>query len=787
MENLKTLIRTNLAALCPSTEQKRPKIASECFWLLLLTLCTKMYLETSRDCVIFKNSAQPSTSAEFEKIKTITKIPFPVKISENSVKISRTEIVITSVIMGKRRPKNNFAKSTSKADTDDDLSEGEENLHRDLQRTGAAFIHPQRRQVWAPETPAQQNPVVTSSENAVVTESFDADDEQENCDLLPSTSNAQPGTSNTVRVFAGTIPIPTYPGWDYYCDSPESTPEYMRIGPGYPVTDFRPSYNRCESGRYLRFHGYSDETPDYIKSGDYYRDYPGDDPRDFAPAMLRDEPPSFLQATPRSSEEQLDESLAELNEALEREAPIDVPLSESQIMNQSQIFDQTTQSLDINYDSRENLDCSESGETFEEFNDKLTYLLECMKYLSTVNGKFREFFHSDDILDENWPRGLSPTEKIEQYEQCFSKVIEMDINEHWEFPDPNYFQRMIYRGPEVPRFFQSGKRIRRAPSIRPGSPTPGPSNVPDEPDPLQAQDPLQDPLQGQDEIDQANPTDPTETETDPEEEVEDEEAVFSLINASLANSETYEDERSLLIRFAYRAEILSCQLNNVLGRTNYAPPLIHDGDTNTFRGLNTRYEFLQDTMVTREMEIPALNRVHSSYITSRFLRALHQDGLEEQVAQVETGVAQNETEVEQAGQAEQACQDLNGHPIDLSNSQIDLNSNIQPSYPETSATSFNEDEEVEVDFIFTGNGSGTEQEDSPATNYREMAQNLISQQLASANVDSFALIYNDGTAHFQGSNSAYDLSSIEPVDGADTTTESNDENPEVDWPLRFEK
>ena len=68
-----------------------------------------------------------------------------------------------------------------------------------------------------------------------------------------------------------------------------------------------------------------------------------------------------------------------------------------------------------------------------------------------------------------------------------------------------------------------------------------------------------------------------------------------------------------------------------------------------------------------------------------------------------------------------------------------------------------------------------------------MAQNLISQQLASANVDSFALIYNDGTAHFQGSNSAYDLSSIEPVDGADTSTESNDENPEVDWPLRFEK
>ena len=73
-----------------------------------------------------------------------------------------------------------------------------------------------------------------------------------------------------------------------------------------------------------------------------------------------------------------------------------------------------------------------------------------------------------------------------------------------------------------------------------------------------------------------------------------------------------------------------------------------------------------------------------------------------------------------------------------------------------------------------------------------MAQNLISQQLASANVDSFALIYNDGTAHFQGSNSAYDLSSIDPIDGANSTIESNenfddqDPNPEIDWPFRFE-
>ena len=85
-----------------------------------------------------------------------------------------------------------------------------------------------------------------------------------------------------------------------------------------------------------------------------------------------------------------------------------------------------------------------------------------------------------------------------------------------------------------------------------------------------------------------------------------------------------------------------------------------------------------------------------------------------------------------------------------------------------------------------------EQGEDSTVNYREMAQNLISQQLASANVDSFALIYNDGTAHFQGSNSAYDLSSIEPIDGANSTIESNEnfddqeQNPEIDWPFRFE-
>ena len=189
----------------------------------------------------------------------------------------------------------------------------------------------------------------------------------------------------------------------------------------------------------MRFHGFLGDTPDYIRSGNYYRDHPDPDPnavtcihtcehdcalanpevrqadyerlidqRDNTPAMLRDEPPSFMQMTFRSSDERAEESVVELNEALDRKAPIDIPLSESQIL------EQTTQDKDINYDSRENLDYTKSGETFEEFEARLVHLLECIKYLSSINSKFREFFLNDDI-DENWPRSLSPTKKIKQY------------------------------------------------------------------------------------------------------------------------------------------------------------------------------------------------------------------------------------------------------------------------------------------------------------------------------------------------------------------------------------
>ena len=387
----------------------------------------------------------------------------------------------------------------------------------------------------------------------------------------------------------------------------------------------------------------------------------------------------------RSSDEQAEESMVELNEALNREAPIDTPLSESQIL------EQTTQDLDFNYDSRENLNYTESGETFEEFDAQLNQLLESMKQLSSVNQVFHEFFTGDDI-DENWPRDLSPTEKIEQYEQCYNKIVQMDWQDiwaEWDFPDPNHFQRMIYRGPEIPRYFRTDKRIRRALSIRPG--VSGTSR--DQANPELSETP--------DAVEIANTRDYSEEQSYPR----------------LDFSETVDDERDLLVKFAYRAEILSAQLNNVLGRQNFAPPLVHEGDTNTHRGLHTRYDFLQKVMDKREEEIPALNQNpdasldHTTLISRHFLRASIRGDPNPQV-----------------GQGEQV--QINDQ-IDLSNSQSDLNSNIQIIYPETSSSSFNFAASTSY---YTGNastgnevtGSGNDQfEFDETTNYQEFGQKLI--------------------------------------------------------------
>ena len=150
--------------------------------------------------------------------------------------------------------------------------------------------------------------------------------------------------------------------------------------------------------------------------------------------------------------------------------------------------------------------------------------------------------------------------------------------------------------------------------------------------------------------------------------------------------------------------------------------------------------------------------------------------------------------------------------IDLSSSQADLNSNIQINYPETSETSFTEDtgenyftttypetsgtglsedtsENYQADNETTGSGNDT----AETGNYREEGEEIVSQILANEGVNSFALLYNDGNAHFQGSapDSSFDLSAIEPYGEEFNSNEAYDDHEsedvlDLELPFKFE-
>ena len=470
-----------------------------------------------------------------------------------------------------------------------------------------------------------------------------------------------------------------------------------------------------------------------------------------------------------------EESIENLNDALEgetqaqfhQEAPIDTVLSESQILEQS------TNDLDINYDSFEFL--NNASATREDDIAMLDHLLECMKYLSGINVEFREFFHGDDVLDENWPRGLESTAKIETYEQCFSKIIEMELNEIYNFPDPNIFQRLIYRGPEVQRIFERKRRvlsirapeqILESPAIQVAleSPTPGPSNAvypPEVPGAFKPQ-PEVTPAQN------------------------DEYGYFSDDDVP---------DKSLLIRLALSSEIMSIQLDNVLGRQAPPGPYLQDHERNTNYGINVRYNHIRASMKNREKEIPALNFSmsasvdHTRLISSEFLRASIQD-----------------VQTNQTGQSDQTIYDR----VDFSNPQDDLNDNIQTnpetnetnfsddtgenyfttSYPETSGTGLSGDtsENYQADNETTGPGNDTF-DTAETGNYREEGEEI--DPLANEGVNSFALLYNDGNAHFQGSapDSSFNLSAIEPYVEEFDSYEAHDENDDVldlELPFNFE-
>ena len=114
----------------------------------------------------------------------------------------------------------------------------------------------------------------------------------------------------------------------------------------------------------------------------------------------------------------------------------------------------------------------------------------------------------------------------------------MDINDNLNFPDPGIFQRMIYRGPSVKRYFEKKRRVL---SVREpvstsnlASPTPGPSN------------------------ETAPPVFPPPVIPPPEMEMpRHEQEVSPVFNDGFGYfSEDDEADKGLLIRFALRCEIL---------------------------------------------------------------------------------------------------------------------------------------------------------------------------------------------------------------------------------------
>ena len=171
----------------------------------------------------------------------------------------------------------------------------------------------------------------------------------------------------------------------------------------------------------------------------------------------------------------------------------------------------------------------------------------------------------------------------------------------------------------------------------------------------------------------------------------------------------------------------------------------------------------------------------------------------------------------QSGQIDQSGQTDQSGQIDLSVSNIDMNDNIQINYPDTSNSNQWNDTGIfdnsgnDRESFETGNGNdetgnGNDENGNDKTgngNYEEVSgddqevrvigQVLVNQQLALSGINTFALTYSDGSAHFQGSTpgATYDLSAPEdPIDGADTTDDSQGGaygNPEIDFPFYFDK
>ena len=183
-------------------------------------------------------------------------------------------------------------------------------------------------------------------------------------------------------------------------------------------------------------------------------------------------------------------------------------------------------------------------------------------------------------------------------------------------------------------------------------------------------------------------------------------------------------------------------------------------------------------MENRQIEFPEINQPASAQAQAQVEEVEEDEEEDDQLIQ--------EDQTNQSGQNDQSISDRSIYErIDFSNpleDLNDLNDNIQIHYPETSETNFSEEtgenyfttsypetsgasltEDTSANYQADNETTGPGNSTSEYEYYRGEGEEIVSQVLANEGMPSFALLYNDGNAHFQGSapDSSFDLSAIE--------------------------
>ena len=309
------------------------------------------------------------------------------------------------------------------------------------------------------------------------------------------------------------------------------------------------------------------------------------------------------------------------------------PVAEAQAPEN--VFEQTTASvIDYNYDSAENLNLTWNDSLMSQVpSDGL--LVDLLEGMRDMGRQFQVIFdQNDDLFDENWPRQLTLTEKMEKYELGFELARALGIEEQYYFPHPRTFHGLVYHGVTYARR-SPPPRVQNVLNMRPASPVPLPN--PEEVQGAQALDPILahalDPILAQ-------IPDPLLPDPEPilhpqleaehllltrsghaalDRELELNPGLFNLVRnpfETYAVEPEHEDEppidadtrslRGLLVRCTLRAEIMNLQLDNALGRL----PRVQNSNAwtrNTYEDLLSRYDQIAISMAAREREDPIIN------------------------------------------------------------------------------------------------------------------------------------------------------------------------------------